>query len=78
MKKGTTTRIIDRCIQELFTNGFTYVYDGRGTETMKQQTDIAKEKLIDRLELEHKNAKYVSRYGNYSGIDCWKIETHNL
>lgn len=78
MKNGQTTRIIDRCIQELFTNGFTFVYDGRGTETMKEQTSTAKEKLIARLENEHPKAQYISTYGNYFGIDCWKIETHKL
>lgn len=28
---GKTTRIVDRCIQELFTNGVTYVYNNRNS-----------------------------------------------
>jgi hypothetical protein len=77
-KKGNTTRIIDRCIQELFTKGITYVYDGRGTSTQDEQTETTFRLFIDRLEKEHPKAKYVSKYGEYDRIWCYKVESHNL
>ena len=77
-KTGVTTRMIDRCIQELFINGFTYVYDGRGTSEMKDKTEKAYRTLITMLENEHPTARYVSAHGFYDGIECYKIETHNL
>lgn len=78
MKKGTTTRIIDRCIQQFFSNGFTFVYDGRGSETMRKQTDDAHSKFIARLDQEHPGTKYVSHFDNFSGIECYKVVNHNL
>ncbi len=77
-KTGNTTRIIEMFIQELFSKGITYVYDGRGTSTQKEQTEKALTLFVDRLEREHPKAKYVSRYGEYDGIWCYKFETHNL
>ena len=77
-KKGNTTRIIDRCIQELFSKGVTYIYDGRGTSSQKEQTEKALCIFVGRLEREHPKAKYVSKYGEYDGIRCYKFETHNL
>jgi hypothetical protein len=77
-KTGKTTRIIDRCIQELFSKGITYVYDGRGSSTQKEQTEKAVSTFINRLETEHPKAKYASLYGEYDGIWCYKFETHNL
>ena len=32
-KSGKTTRLIDRCIQELFTKGKTYLYEKRTGES---------------------------------------------
>ncbi len=77
-KTGNTTRIIDRCVQELFKKGFTYVYDGRGTSNQDEQTEITFRLFVDRLEREHPKAKYVSRYGEYDRIWCYKVEIHNL
>ena len=77
-KTGNTTRTIDRCVQELFTNKVTYVYDGRGKPEQAELTKKAFGIFIERLEREHPKAKYVSRFGNYDGIECFKVETHNL
>lgn len=74
-RTGKTTRIVDRCIQELFTNGLTYVYDeDRGVETTHRVMDIFKRRLI----LEHPNTKYVERRGRFDDIFCYKVELHNL
>ena len=77
-KIGKTTKTIDRCIQELFSKGITYIYDGRGSSTAKEQTDETFEIFMERLKREHPNAKYVSKYGMVDGIWCYKVETHNL
>jgi len=77
-KKGKTTRIIDRCIQELFTKGITYVYDGRGTSTQDEQTEATYRLFVDRLQREHPKAKYFSKYDEYDHIWCYKVEIHNL
>ena len=69
-KTGNTTRIIDRCVQELFSKGITYVYDGRGTLTQKEQTEKALGLFVSRLEREHPKAKYVSKFGEFDGIPC--------
>ena len=75
MKKrtGKTTRIIDRCIQELFTKGVTYVYDGRGTSTQKEQTKIAFEIFVKRLKVEHPKVQTFRTYGEFDGIRCYKV-----
>jgi hypothetical protein len=75
MKKGKTTRILDRCVQELFTKGITYIYESRTDENVNK---LLHEKFIARLELEHPKAKYVSHFKTYDGIPCYKVEIHNL
>lgn len=75
MKKGKTTRILDRSIQELFNNGVTYVYESRTDAIINKQLH---QKFISRLELEHPKAKYVSHFNTYDGIPCYKVEIHNL
>ncbi len=77
-RSGKTTRIVDRCIQEFFTAGVTYVYEGRGTETEKQQTEEVYSIFLNRLESEHRHAKYTKKYGIFDGISCYKVEQHNL
>lgn len=77
-KLGKTTRIVDRCIQEFFDNKITFVYDGRGEINNKEQTENTFSIFIKRLELEHPKVKYFYRFGNYDGIDCYKVESHNL
>jgi hypothetical protein len=77
-KKGNSTRIIDRCIQELFTKGITYVYDGRGTSTQDEQTEKTIRLFVERLKREHPKTKYVSKYGEYDHIWCYKVENRNL
>lgn len=71
MKTGQTTRVIDRCIQELFNNKFTFLYDERNSE-FNQNTYNAFIKFCRRLHEEH-NCKINAEEGVYSGIWCYKI-----
>lgn len=73
-KSGKTTRVIDRCIQELFSKGSTYVYENR---TSGHQNKELWNKFINRLELEHPKTGYKSTFGNYEGIVCYKVELTN-
>lgn len=77
-KSGITTRLVDRLIQEFFTNGITYVYEGRGENGFKRQTDHVFKIFRNRLENEHNGTKYNFKYGIFDGISCWKVEKHNL
>lgn len=75
---GKTTRNVDRWIQEFFTNGFTFIYEGRGSDSFRRQTDEGLTLFRRRLELEHPKAKYTFLFGTYEGILCYKVEKHNL
>jgi hypothetical protein len=75
-RSGTTTRIIDRCVQELFTNGKTFVFEredfsGKHTEAI---TDDTFERFKKRMKLEHSDVRYSFDVGTYSGIYCYKVQ----
>ena len=74
VKSGETTRLIDRCIQELFTNGVTYLYEKRtGIPQMIQNRD-AMDRFKKRMKSEHKNIKFSYKYGIFDNIKCFKIQ----
>ena len=74
VKSGETTRLIDRCIQELFTNGVTYLYEKRtGIPQMIQNRD-AMDRFEKRMKSEHKNVKFSHKYGIFDNIKCFKIQ----
>ena len=75
-KEGTTTRIIDRCIQEFFENGFTYIYEGR--VNLEQAHKDAMERFKMRMSSEHPHAKYTYEFGSFDNIRCYKVKAHNL
>lgn len=79
-RTGTTTRIIDRCIQELFKNGYTYIYERTSITDIenKKATDDAHSKMIDRLDREHPYIKYTYKSKTVQGIYCYKVELHTL
>lgn len=53
-KSGKTTRLIDRFVQELFTNGVTNVYEERNKSKFDEEL---LEKFMNRIKLEHPNVK---------------------
>ena len=74
VKSGETTRLIDRCVQELFTNGVTYLYEKRtGIPQMIQNRD-AMDRFKKRMKSEHKNVKFSHKYGIFDNIKCFKIQ----
>ena len=74
VKSGETTRLIDRSIQELFTNGVTYLYEKRtGIPQMIQNRD-AMDRFKKRMKSEHKNIKFSYKYGIFDNIKCFKIQ----
>ena len=74
VKSGETTRLIDRSIQELFTNGVTYLYEKRtGVPQMIQNRD-AMDRFKKRMKSEHKNIKFSYKYGIFDNIKCFKIQ----
>jgi len=61
------TQIIDKCIQELFKNGFTYLYHGRGINKITSDSVIAFITFQQRMRNEHQYVTYsfkkVCEYG---------------
>lgn len=73
---GKTTRIIDRCVQEFFKNGITYLFDERDTRNERIATMVAFKTFVSRMELEHNlqaNTDYKFKYGEFDGVNCYKI-----
>lgn len=76
MKDGTTTRKVDRWVQEFFINGVTYVFEGRDSDRSKHHHAMGV--FQRRMELEHPSSKYTYEYKNWEGTWCYKVEAHNL
>lgn len=72
-RTGKTTRIIDRCIQELFTKGFTFLYESRDCSD-KDNLDL-RHSFDMRMKLEHIDSfkKMSGKYDIIDGIKCFKI-----
>ncbi len=68
---GATTRIIDRCVQELFTTGTTYVFEGREN---KQMTREVFHKFKKRMESEHPHVSITHECGVFDRIYCYKVQ----
>lgn len=76
MNKGVKTRLIDRAIQEFFTKGITYLYNGRSDKREKHQVIL--DLFINRIQSEHKGQGYIYTYACYDGVWCFRVEIHNL
>lgn len=70
-QSGVTTRIVDRCVQELFTSGTTYVFEGR--EDVQKTKEVFK-KFLRRMRSEHSNIEYTSKCGVFDRIYCYKVQ----
>lgn len=68
---GTTTRIVDRCIQELFKNGITYVYEGRLNTNAQVEIMF---KFKRRMQNEHNHVNFTKELVNQDGIICYKVQ----
>lgn len=75
-RTGKTTRKVDRAIQDLFTNEYAYLYDGRSSN-IKNHTEVL-EVFKRRMLSEHNHINFNYRFANHDGVHCWKIELHNL
>lgn len=75
-RSGKTTRIVDRCVQEYFTKGVTFIYDERGTNYQKHASMIALGIFNRRMVNEHNlhiSVNYDAVYGEFDGVKCYKI-----
>jgi hypothetical protein len=77
-RTGITTRIVDRCIQELFKNGVTYVYEGRGPRQGNNPTHEVFHRFRRRLHTEHQSVVFKHEYGIFDGINCYKVELQKI
>lgn len=73
MKKGNTTLLVDRYIQELFTKGFTYIYEGRNTEKSGKLTQYCMSIFVKRMQSEHSEILYKWDYVFECGFNSYKI-----
>lgn len=73
MGKGNTTRIVDRCIQEFFSRGTTYVYEGRNSPNREELTRKCNAVFTKRMLLEHPDIKFDSDYLCIDRVWCFKI-----
>lgn len=73
---GKTTRTADRLIQDFFNNGIAYIYENRNDsqETKRNLLDL----IIIRISTEHPRTKLHYEYGTFGGIQCYKLEKHDL
>lgn len=76
MKKriGKTTRIIDRCIQELFKKEKTFVFERIHGLSNIQGTNDAFKKFQNRLWAEHPHVTIIFEVGYFDRIYCYKVE----
>lgn len=74
-RTGRSTQIVDRCVQEFFTTGKTYLYDHT-----REQSETTRLFSIfqERLKTEHPHAQYTYHEDIIDGIYCYKIEIHDL
>lgn len=72
-RSGQTTRLVDRWIQELFGKGITYIYEGRGDKNQLVLNREALERFKKRMDSEHPNVYFDVKYGEFSGITCYKV-----
>ena len=74
VKSGETTRLINRTIEELFSNVFTKKKKKKtGVPQMIQNRD-AMDRFKKRMKSEHKNIKFSHKYGIFENIKCFKIQ----
>ena len=74
-KLGKTTRIVDRCIQEFFENGETYVYERTDSgENCENLTEHVSSVFFKRMDSEHRGTKYKHKLTNKDGILCYHVK----
>jgi hypothetical protein len=72
-RSGSTTRLVNRYIEELFNNGITYVYEGRNTPNEHQMTIKCFQLFEKRMLSEHSDTKWEQEYCSIDGIWCYKV-----
>ncbi len=73
-RSGNTTRIIDRCVQELFKNGITYLHEGRGTDAEASMRVELFYRFKRRIDIEHPSTRYKHKLVDQDGVTCYKVE----
>ena len=73
-KKVITTKLVDRYIQELFTNGITYVYEGRNTKKANELTNYCMQVFVKRMRSEHSEIVYKWDYVSECGFNSYKVK----
>lgn len=73
MRNGNTTRLVDRYIQELFTKGITYVYEGRNTKKANELTNYCMQIFVKRMQSEHSEILYKWDYVSEYGFNSYKV-----
>lgn len=77
MKTGKTTRLVNRYINELFTDGVTFVYEGRNTVEEKSLKENAFKIFEKRMLSEHSDAQYNAEDTEVDRIKCYKVTLIN-
>lgn len=72
-RSGQTTRLVDRCIQEFFTNGFTFIYEGIGSDKYRVMNNEALGRFKRRMKSEHPASKFEVISWEFSGIKCFRV-----
>jgi len=73
MKTGNTTRIVDRCVQEFFLRGTTYVYEGRNSPDRDILTDKCYKLFEKRMQSEHPEVQYDVEHLYVDRILCYVV-----
>jgi hypothetical protein len=68
-KTWQSTRTIDRCIQEYFTKGQTFVYESRDNADLNKALSLRFER---RLSIEHSQELFTKEFKSHDGIPCHK------
>lgn len=77
-RTGKTTRFIDNAIQDYFTNGFAFVYEGRSRNRVVHEHAL--KVFTNRLFHEHHlnlNKDYIAKYENDGNMWYFKITNLN-
>lgn len=76
-RSGNTTRLVDRLVQEFFTKGVCYIYEGRGEKNQGAMTQEALRRFKYRMFSEHTEVDFYINPVTEDGIECIKITKNN-
>jgi len=77
MKKGKTTRLIDRCVQEFFKNGICFIYEDRFDVNTELKTHNMFTIFENRMKSEHSKIKYTYEFTQIDRIKCYKVKNNS-